>query len=181
MFPFCPSAHRPRAARHSEPQLWARCPPQEPTGQTLFCPHPPQGPQPLNSPAPGWPTRVPLPRRGHRRTFSPISPHQPARNGGTCFPITPHKTPARSGLRRPGKAPPFLTPLGSWPSSPLPHPLQVPRPPRLNLVQEMQPAPCPGLPGLFPAPSAPTPASVTTSKGICSGTPSLTPGLIRLQ
>lgn len=118
-------------------------------------PTPSPGATALKLPRPRWPARVPLPRRGCRRTFSPVSPHQPAGNGGACFPITPHNTPARSGRRRPGKAPPFLTPLGSRPTSPLHLPLQVPRPPRLNLVQEMQPAPCPGLPGLFPAPSAP--------------------------
>lgn len=50
--------------------------------------HTPRAPPPsvhrtAASPTPRQPIRILLPRRGHRRTCSPISPHQPARNGGT--------------------------------------------------------------------------------------------------
>lgn len=153
-------------------------------------PTPSPGATALELPLPRSIARQPPPPQGSPHGFcflaggtdGPFLPSVPTSRPGmeAHFSITPHKTPALPGLRRPGRAPPFLTPLGSRPTVPPPSPPPGAKAPEAQPCAGNAASAPPWAPRPLPCPLSPTPASVTTSKGICSRTPSLPADLIKL-
>lgn len=140
-----------------------RSPPAEPcSAHTLPRGHSPRTPLPsvhhtAASPAAGSPHGFFL----AGGTDGPVLPSVPTSRPGmeARFSITPHKTPALPGFRRPGKAPPFLTPLGSQPTVPPPSPPPGAKAPKTQPCAGNAASALPWAPRPLPCPLRPTPAS----------------------